>query len=205
MRTTFLMLSLLGLASCASPQPIGPNPEARSAAADSAEPTDQALQKEGFSQEEIVLEARKFFGDSSEGLAKSIEQAFADYGRPNAYIVGDEGSGAFIAGLRYGHGRLTYKGGGSMEVWWQGPTIGYDAGGNASRVLTLVYNLQNTYQLFQRFPSVEGSVYVFAGFGLNYQRSGDIVLAPIRSGVGLRAGANVGYVHYTRAPSVIPF
>lgn len=205
MRITLLMLSLLGLASCVAPQPIGPNPESRATTAAPAESPDQTLQKEGYSQEEMIVEARKFFGDSSEGLAKSIERAFADYGRPNAYIVGDEGSGAFIAGLRYGHGRLTYKGGGSMEVWWQGPTIGYDVGANASRVLTLVYNLQNTYQLFQRFPSVEGSVYVFAGFGLNYQRSGDIVLAPIRSGVGLRAGANLGYVHYTRSPSVIPF
>lgn len=158
-----------------------------------------------YSREEMVAEADKFFGGASEGIAKLIERAFSQYGQPNAYIAGQEGGGAIIAGLRYGEGRLSYKGGGSLPVYWQSPSVGFDFGGNASKVFTLVYNLHNTYELFQRFPSVDGSLYVVAGAGLNYQRSGDIVLTPIRTGVGLRLGASVGYVAYTREPSINPF
>ena len=151
-----------------------------------------------------MREASRFFGETSEALAKAVERTFSDYGRPSAYIYGSEGGGALVVGLRYGEGTLQYKGGGSMPVWWQGPSIGWDFGGNAAKVFTLVYNLEETYQLFQRFPAVDGSLYVIAGFSLNYQRSGDIVLAPIRTGVGLRAGASLGYVHYTRERSLIP-
>lgn len=159
---------------------------------------------ETYSAEEVRDAATKFFGSSSEGLAKAIEKAFSDYGQPNAYITGNEGGGAIVVGLRYGKGVLQYKGGESQKVYWQGPSIGWDFGGNASKVFTLVYNLQSSSQLFQRFPAVDGSLYVVAGVGLNYQKSGDIVLAPIRAGVGLRAGASLGYVHYTREASVIP-
>ena len=158
-----------------------------------------------YSREEMLAEAQKFFGGTSEGLAKTVEKAFAQYGKPNAYIAGDEGGGAFIAGVRYGTGMLNYRGGDSMQVFWQSPSVGLDWGGNASKVFILVYNLRNTYELFQRFPSVDGSLYVVAGIGLNYQRAGNIVLAPIRTGVGLRAGASVGYTVYTREPSINPF
>ncbi|HEX4896026.1 MAG TPA: DUF1134 domain-containing protein [Solimonas sp.] len=170
-------------------------------------PADQApeAQQHTYSSEEIAREASRFFGTSSENVAKAIERTFSDYGRPSAYIFGNEGGGAAVVGLRYGQGTLQYKDGGSMKVYWQGPSIGWDFGGSASKVFTLVYNLRNTYELFQRFPAVDGSLYVVAGMGVNYQRSGGIVLAPIRSGVGLRAGASLGYVHYTREPSVIPF
>ncbi|NGY05393.1 DUF1134 domain-containing protein [Solimonas terrae] len=157
-----------------------------------------------YSADEVRDAATKFFGSSSEGLAKAIEKAFADHGRPNAYIAGTEGGGAIVVGLRYGKGVLQYKGGDSQKVYWQGPSIGWDFGGNASKVFTLVYNLRSSSQLFQRFPAVDGSLYVVAGVGINYQKSGDIVLAPIRAGVGLRAGASLGYVHYTREASVIP-
>jgi hypothetical protein len=171
--------------------------------AETADRTQPSAQ-ETYSSEEIMREASRYFGETSEALARAVERTFSDYGRPSAYIYGSEGGGALIVGLRYGEGTLQYKGGGSMPVWWQGPSIGWDFGGNAAKVFTLVYNLDETYQLFQRFPAVDGSLYVIAGFSLNYQRSGDIVLAPIRTGVGLRAGASLGYIHYTRERSLIP-
>ena len=171
---------------------------------DGSAPAEAPATGETYSAEEVRDAATKFFGSSSEGLAKAIEKAFADYGQPNAYITGTEGGGAIVVGLRYGKGVLRYKGGDSQQVYWQGPSIGWDFGGNASKVFTLVYNLRSSSQLFQRFPAVDGSLYVVAGVGLNYQKSGDIVLAPIRTGVGLRAGASLGYVHYTRKASVIP-
>ena len=158
-----------------------------------------------YTQDETVDAAKNFFGGTSEGLAKAIEKAFSENGRPNAYIVGTEGSGAVIVGLRYGEGTLYYKGGGSMKVYWQGPSVGWDLGGNASKVFTLVYNLHWTRDLFQRFPGVDGSLYLVAGVGLNYQRANNITLAPIRTGVGLRAGANVGYLSYTEKQNWFPF
>jgi hypothetical protein len=160
---------------------------------------------ETYSKEETMAAAENFFGGTTKGLAKAIEKAFGDNGRPNAYIVGNEGSGAIVVGLRYGEGTLYYKGGGSMKVYWQGPSVGWDFGGNASKVFTLVYNLHWTKDLFQRFPGVDGSLYFVAGVGLNYQRAADITLAPIRTGVGLRAGANVGYLSYTRKKTWVPF
>jgi hypothetical protein len=158
-----------------------------------------------YSVEETTDAAKKFFGSASEGIAKTIEKAFSDNGRPNAYIVGNEGSGALFFGLRYGEGTLNYKNGGSMKVYWQGPSVGWDFGGNASKVFTLVYNLHWTRDLFQRFPGVDGSLYLVAGVGLNYQRAANITLAPIRTGVGLRAGANVGYLSYTEKSHWFPF
>jgi hypothetical protein len=159
---------------------------------------------ETFSQNEIIAKAEGFFGQTSEGLAKAIQKVFEDKGRPNAYILGTEGSGAIGIGLRYGEGHLTRKKGAGRKVWWQGPSIGWDLGGNASKVFTLIYHLKENDQLFQRFPGVDGSLYLVAGFGVNYQQSGDIILAPIRTGVGLRAGASVGYLHYTREHSWVP-
>lgn len=163
-----------------------------------------AATEETYSADEMARIASEFFGETSESLAKAMERTFSDYGRPTAYIYGREGGGAAVVGVRYGEGVLQYKGGGSMQVYWQGPTVGWDFGGSASKVFTLVYNLHDTAELFQRFPAVDGSLYVVAGFSLNYQRSGDVVLAPIRTGVGLRAGASLGYIHYTRQRSLIP-
>lgn len=161
--------------------------------------------QETFTQEETVAAAEKFFGGTSSGLAKAIEKAFSELGRPVGYIIGNEGSGAFVVGLRYGEGNLVYKGGGSTKVFWQGPSVGWDIGGNASKVFTLVYDLHWTKDLYQRFPGVDGSLYIVAGVGLNYQRASGITLAPIRTGVGLRAGANVGYLSYTREKTLNPF
>lgn len=176
---------------------------AQSAAAD--DPPKYPVSQEPYSAEEIAKAANSFFGTTTEGLADIIERVFKQQGRPNAYIVGEEAGGAFAIGLRYGKGTLQYKGGEAIEVFWQGPSIGWDFGGNAARVLTLVYNLQTTNQLFQRYPGVDGSAYFVAGVGVNYQRAGTVTLAPIRTGVGFRLGANVGYLHYTPEQSWIPF
>ncbi len=163
-----------------------------------------AAEEDTYSAEEIFQETRSFFGETTEGLAKVIEKIFADHGRPNGYITGEEISGAIGVGVRYGNGRLVVKGGGSRKVYWQGPTIGFDFGGNASKVFVLVYHLPSVDALFQRYPGVEGSLYWVGGVGVNYQQSGNVVLAPIRLGAGLRAGVNIGYLHYSRKHSWIP-
>jgi len=181
--------------------PPPPLPGENSPAQAAADTTPQ----DTYSQQETLDAATKFFGGTSAGLAKAIEKAFSDNGRPVAYIIGSEGAGAFIVGLRYGEGTLKYKNGATAKVYWQGPSVGFDFGGNASKVFTLVYNLHWTKDIYQRFPGVDGSLYVVAGVGLNYQRANDITLAPIRTGVGLRAGANVGYLSYTPEKHINPF
>ena len=157
-----------------------------------------------FTQAEILDKARGFFGETTEGLAKAIQKVFEEQGRPNAYIAGEEVSGAIGVGVRYGNGSLVRKTGAGREVFWQGPSVGFDFGGNASKVFVLIYHLGSSQELFQRYPGVDGSFYFVAGVGVNYQQSGDVILAPIRTGVGLRAGANIGYLHYTREHSWIP-
>ena len=153
----------------------------------------------------VILEkATTFFGDTTKGLADAIEKVFADQGRPNAYITGEEVSGAIVVGVRYGDGTLNRKTGGARKVFWQGPSIGFDLGANASKVFVLIYHLQGDDDLFQRFPAIEGSFYFVAGLGVNYQQSGEVIMAPIRTGVGLRGALNVGYMHYTREHSWIP-
>ena len=158
-----------------------------------------------YDQDSVLKEAEAFFGRSTEGLAKVIEKAFKDHGRPNAYVKGEEAAGAVTVGLRYGNGTLVMKDGGTRRVWWQGPSIGFDFGGNVSKVFVLVYHLPRTSAIFQRFPGVDGSLYWVAGAGINYQQRNNIVLAPIRLGVGLRAGASVGYMKYTSSKTYNPF
>ncbi len=172
--------------------------------AGAAAATAQDTEEETYSENEILATAKGFFGTTTEGLAKAIEKVFEDLGRPNAYITGEEISGAIGIGVRYGNGILSRKTGGSRKVYWQGPTIGFDFGADASKMFILIYNLPDTESLFQRFPAVDGSFYFIAGVGVNYQRSGGITQAPIRTGVGLRAGVNVGYMHYTKEYSWIP-
>lgn len=161
--------------------------------------------KDTYDQDSVLKDASDFFGKSTEGLAKVIEKAFKDHGRPNGYIKGEEASGAITVGLRYGNGTLTLKSGAARKVFWQGPSIGFDVGGNLSKVFVLVYHLPNTDKVFQRFPAVDGSLYYVGGVGINYQKRDNIVLAPIRLGVGLRAGASIGYMHYTRTKTLNPF
>ncbi len=157
-----------------------------------------------YSEDEILGKAKGFFGATTEGLAKAIEKVFADQGQPNAYITGEEASGAIGIGVRYGEGTLNRKTGAVRHVYWQGPTIGFDFGADASKMFILIYHLPDENSLFQRFPAIDGSFYFVAGLGVNYQQSGQIIQAPIRTGVGLRAGVNVGYMHYTRKFSWIP-
>ena len=166
---------------------------------------DRPLEDDTYSQNEILHKAQSFFGATTEGLAEAIEKLFAEQGRPNAYILGQEGGGAFFVGVRYGKGTLNRKGEPTRTVYWQGPTAGFDFGGNGSKVFTLIYHLNQTDDLYQRFPGVGGSLYVVAGLGINYNRSGGITLAPIRTGVGLRYGVNVGYIVFTRDATVNPF
>lgn len=157
-----------------------------------------------YDQESIMKVAKDFLGDTAEGLGKVIEKAFQDHGRPVGYIKGEELSAAITVGLSYGKGDMTLKNGQSTRVYWQGPSVGFDLGFNASKVFVLVYNLKDKENIYQRFPGVDGSLYWVAGVGMNYQQRQDIVLAPIRLGVGWRAGASVGYMHYTRDRSYFP-
>ncbi|MDA0823440.1 MAG: DUF1134 domain-containing protein [Proteobacteria bacterium] len=158
----------------------------------------QAIAEETFAKDSVLHEAGAFLGEGTAGVAEVIEKLFAELGRPNAYIKGEEASGAFGIGARYGNGSLQQKSGGRTPVHWSGPSIGFDAGANASKVFVLVYHLPNADALFQRFPALDGSFYFVGGVSANYHQSGDIILAPIRLGVGLRAGVNIGYMKYTR-------
>ena len=158
-----------------------------------------------FSENEIVGAASDFFGTTTAAVAKAVERIFADNGLPDAYIKGGEGSGAFIVGLRYGSGMLVRKGCAPVKVYWQGPSVGFDVGGNASKAFILVYNLGSRSQIYHRFPGVDGSFYFIAGIGVNYMRSGGITLAPMRTGVGLRAGVNANYLTFTRSETINPF
>ena len=158
-----------------------------------------------YDKETIISEAESYLGSGAEGLASVIEKAFEDNGQPDGYIKGREAAGSLIVGLRYGDGELYLKNGYSRKVHWQGPSIGFDWGGNASKVFTLVYNLRSVESVFQRFPGVDGSLYFIGGAGLNYVERNDTVLAPIRLGVGWRIGANVGYLKVTPEKTWNPF
>ena len=157
-----------------------------------------------YSDDELVHRVSDFMGVTAESAGAAIERTFKDNGRPTGYIAGEEGSGAFVFGLRYGRGLLYMKDRPTQEVFWQGPSVGFDWGGNASRVFTLCYNLQYPDAIYRRFPGVEGSAYLIGGLGVNYQRAEDITLAPMRAGVGLRLGANIGYLAYSRRRNIIP-
>ncbi len=158
-----------------------------------------------YSQSEIIRAGHGFFGSVSGGLASAVEWAFQKAGRPNGYILGQDAGGAIVAGLRYGEGKLYTKDAGDHKVFWQGPSVGYDFGGEGSKVMVLVYNLRDPAEIYQRFAGVQGAAYLVGGVGVQLQKSGDVTLAPIRSGVGLRLGANVGYLKYTRNPTWNPF
>jgi hypothetical protein len=160
---------------------------------------------ETYSRDELVNKVSDFFGVTAEAAGAIITKAFKDNGQPTGYISGEEGSAALTVGLRYGKGLLYMKNREPVTVYWQGPSVGFDVGGNASRSFVLCYNLQAPTEIYQRFPGVEGSGYFIAGLGLNYQRADDITLAPIRAGVGLRLGANVGYLAYTKTRHILPF
>jgi len=165
----------------------------------------QKSNRETFSSSEIMVKGHSFFGSTTNGLAQAIEYVFQKAGRPQGYIIGEEASGAFVGGLRYGEGTLFLKDGTSKKVYWQGPSVGFDFGGNGSRSLVLVYNIDSTNDIFSRFIGVDGSAYLVGGLGVNFQSNEKLSLAPIRTGVGARLGANVGYLKYTAQPTWNPF
>jgi hypothetical protein len=170
------------------------------------EPSYRATTKEqAFTRHEVVNGVSNFMGVPAEAAAGAVERIFRDNGEPTAYIAGEEGSGAFGVGVRYGKGLLYMKGQPPMQVYWQGPSLGWDFGANASRVFTLAYNLHVPEVIFRRYPGVEGSAYFIGGLGVNYQRAEEVTLAPIRAGVGLRLGANVGYLAYSKKRHILPF
>lgn len=176
------------------------------AAASTFVPFAFAEDEQTYSEPEIAQAAEDFFGAGAEGVASVVRHVFDEYGRPNGYIEGQEGSGAIGFGLRYGRGDLRLRPyPGVTETYWQGPSIGFDTGGNASKVFTLVYNMTHPDQIFRRFPGVDGSAYFIGGVGVNYQRAEGIVLAPMRAGVGFRLGANIGYSAYSRRRRLNPF
>jgi hypothetical protein len=160
---------------------------------------------ERYSSNEILDAGHRFFGGVSRGLASVVERAFSTWGQPNGYILGQEGGGAFIGGLRYGEGALYTKNAGDLKVYWQGPTVGWDIGGEGARTMMLIYSLPATRAIYQRFAGVDGSAYLVGGVGMTALTSGRIVVVPIRSGVGLRLGANVGYLKFTPQATWNPF
>jgi hypothetical protein len=150
-----------------------------------------------FNTSEIVNAGHNFFGTVSRGLAQIVERAVSTWGLPNGYVLGEEAGGAFVAGLRYGEGMLYTKNAGDLKVYWQGPSIGWDVGGEGARTMMLIYNLPNTGAIYERFAGIDGSAYFIGGFGMTALTAHNVVLVPIRSGVGLRLGANIGYLKFT--------
>jgi hypothetical protein len=161
--------------------------------------------KKTFGPDEIIREGHRFFGTVSRGLAEVVQTAFSRWGEPNGYVLGQEGSGAFVVGLRYGDGKLYTRNAGDLRVFWEGPSIGFDTGGEGARTMMLVYNLPSTEAIYQRFGGIDGSAYFIGGFGMTALTADKIVVVPIRSGVGLRLGANIGYLKFTPKATWNPF
>ena len=162
-------------------------------------------QQGSFTPGELVREGHRFFGTVSRGLAQIVEAAVSRWGQPNGYVLGQEGAGAFVVGLRYGNGTLYTRNAGNLRMFWQGPSVGFDYGGAGSRTMMLVYNLPATEAIYQRFAGIDGSAYFIGGFGMTALAANNIVVVPIRSGVGLRLGANIGYLKFTPRPTWNPF
>jgi hypothetical protein len=158
-----------------------------------------------YTADDLVSTGGEFFGSVSQGLASVVERAVSQFGLPNAYILGEEAGGAIFAGARYGEGTMYTRNRGEHGIFWQGPSIGLDFGGDGSKVMMLVYNLASVGDVYSRYPGVDGSAYVVGGLGMTVMKYRDVVLVPIRSGVGLRAGLNVGYLKFTQEPTWNPF
>jgi hypothetical protein len=171
----------------------------------SAPPQQPQPTENQFSSNELVDAGHRFFGGVTRGLAMVVEKAVSQWGLPNGYVLGEEAGGAFVGGLRYGDGTLYTKNAGDLRVFWQGPSVGFDAGADGARTMMLVYNLPRTAAIFDRFGGLDGSAYFIGGFGMTALTANNIVLVPIRSGVGLRLGANLGYLKFTQRPTWNPF
>ena len=190
-----LAVSLALLASFAAP----------AASAQSASSGQAAPARSTYSDDEIVKEANKFFATGAKELGQVLQKVLKEKGQPVAIIRGEEAGGAIAVGLCYGQGELQFKGGGARKVYWQGPSIGFDIGGNAVKVFALVYDLPNEQALFRRHPGVDGSLYFVGGFGVNYVQRDKTVIAPVRFGLGWRQGINLGYMNFSPEKRLNPF
>jgi hypothetical protein len=191
LRTVALALVLVGLGSMSSPAPAqaqgGPPPQNQ------------------YSSNEVIDAGHRFFGSVSRGLAQIVERAGSQWGLPNGYILGQEAGGAVVAGLRYGEGVLYTKNAGDLRVFWQGPSVGFDFGGEGARTMMLIYSLPATEAIYQRFAGIDGSAYFVGGLGMTALTASGVVVVPIRTGVGVRLGANVGYLKFTPTATWNPF
>jgi hypothetical protein len=160
---------------------------------------------ETFTPQELVDSGHSFFGNVSRGLALTLQEAVKRWGEPNGYILGQEASGAFVGGLRYGEGTLYTRNRGQQRIFWQGPSVGFDFGGEGARTMMLVYNMPSADALYRRFVGLDGSAYFIGGFGMSAAAADEIVVVPIRSGVGARLGVNLGYLKFTPEPTWNPF
>jgi hypothetical protein len=221
-RTVALTLVLLGSASAsllaqANPPPPSNPPGAQPPAPQYQSPPPQAPQAQSpqyqtpqpqgpqYSSNEIIDAGHRFFGTISRGLAQIVEKAGSQFGLPNGYVLGQEAGGAVVAGLRYGEGILYTKNAGDLRVFWQGPSLGFDFGGEGARTMMLIYNLPATDAIYQRFAGIDGSAYFVGGLGMTALTMNNIVVVPIRTGVGMRLGANVGYLKFTPTATWNPF
>jgi hypothetical protein len=216
-RSVALALILLGLASApllaqahppqGNPPQASPPPPSAPPVAQPQSPEYQAQQAQGphYSSNEIVDAGHRFFGTISRGLAQIVEKAGSQFGLPNGYVLGQEAGGAVVAGVRYGEGILYTKNAGDLRVFWQGPSVGFDFGGEGARTMMLVYNLPATDAIYQRFAGIDGSAYFVGGLGMTALTMNNIVVVPIRTGVGMRLGANVGYLKFTPTATWNPF
>ena len=205
-RLTVLVLLIAGLSAppcAAQDQPVPASPPASVTPPPPVPARPPAANQ--YSPNEIIEAGHHFFGGVSRGLAMIVEKAVSQWGLPNGYVLGEEAGGAFVGGLRYGDGTLYTKNAGDVRVFWQGPTLGFDAGAEGARTMMLVYNLPRTTAIFDRFGGIDGSAYFVGGFGMTALTANNIILVPIRSGVGLRLGANVGYLKFTTRPTWNPF
>ena len=169
------------------------------------QPTRADAPPDTFTPEEILDDGHQFFGGISRGLADVVQEAGRRWGLPNAYILGQEASAAFVGGLRYGEGKMYTRNAGDRMIYWQGPSIGFDAGADGDRTMMLVYNLPAVDAVFRRFGGVDGSAYFIGGFGFTALNSDDIVMVPIRAGVGARLGVDVSYLKFTERATWNPF
>ena len=158
-----------------------------------------------FSKSEVLTAAENVFGRGAEGLARMVETIFKDLGQPNAYVVGREGGGAVGIGVRYGNGTLYHKVEGDMPIYWRGPSLGFDVGADGSKAFMLIYKLHDTEELFRAYPAAEGKAYVIGGLSANYVQRGDVVIVPIKLGVGWRLGVNAGYLRFSKKRRLLPF
>ncbi len=158
-----------------------------------------------FRSDELVESGHQFFGSASRGLALAMQEAIRRWGEPNGYILGQEASGAFFGGLRYGEGKLFTRNAGDRRIFWQGPSLGFDVGGEGARTMMLVYNMPFTDALYKRFVGLDGSAYFIGGFGVTAAAADEMIVVPIRAGVGARLGVNVGYLKFTPEPTWNPF